>query len=389
MLTMIGGVSEFFSDQLAVHVSKGQRERAESGLPVGPVPFGYRAPSPGAVPLPDPAESTAVQIAFERRANGASMGEIARWLNSQGLQPRGRNAIFTPFAVKDMLKNSFYVGMVKHRGDSIPGQHEPIVTERRYQQVQAKHSVALPRRLPVGAAGLLQGRLHCGHCGSKLHSERNRRGEPRYRERHGALCRTNSRSVLSRRVDWQMAEIWRAVEFPSDWRERVAEIASAAYNGPDVVALNEKRRRLARAYADGAFGDAEYTARLSAIDVQVRAATAACAPTYEEAAALFSDMPALWERATHAERRQLLEPLIERVYMDIDSGLIGGIVPTPGFRLLLADVLEPAESSRVAVLTVQDTGNNMSRVGLVETGENRTPRPEHVRQESTTGVVYG
>ena len=75
--------------------------------------------------------------------------------------------------------------------------------------------------------------------------------------------------------------------------------------------------------------------------------------------------------------------------MDIDSGLIGGIVPTPGFRLLLADVLEPAESSRVAVLTVQDTGNNMSHVGLVETGENRTPRPAHVRQESTTGVVYG
>ena len=36
MLTMIGGVSEFFSDQLAVHVSKGQRERAEKGLPSGP-----------------------------------------------------------------------------------------------------------------------------------------------------------------------------------------------------------------------------------------------------------------------------------------------------------------------------------------------------------------
>ena len=48
----------------------------------------------------------------------------------------------------------------------------------------------------------------------------------------------------------------------------------------------------ARAYADGAFGDAEHTARLSAIDGQVRAATAACAPSYEEAAALFSS--AIW-----------------------------------------------------------------------------------------------
>jgi DNA invertase Pin-like site-specific DNA recombinase len=44
MLTMIGGVAEFFSDQLGVHVSKSQRHRAELGLPVGPVPFGYTTP---------------------------------------------------------------------------------------------------------------------------------------------------------------------------------------------------------------------------------------------------------------------------------------------------------------------------------------------------------
>ena len=30
-----------------------------------------------------------------------------------------------------------------------------------------------------------------------------------------------------------------------------------------------------------------------------------------------------------------------------------------------------------------------SLIDLVETGENRTPRPEYVRQESTTGVAYG
>jgi DNA invertase Pin-like site-specific DNA recombinase len=50
MLTMIGGVAEFFSDQLAVHVSKAQRYRATIGLPVGSVPFGYLTLEPGECP---------------------------------------------------------------------------------------------------------------------------------------------------------------------------------------------------------------------------------------------------------------------------------------------------------------------------------------------------
>lgn len=89
MLTMIGGVSEFFSDQLGVHVVKGLRERAESGLPAGPVPFGYRridAASPAEV-IPEEAE--AVQGAFARRISGASNGEVAAWLNNGGFEPRG------------------------------------------------------------------------------------------------------------------------------------------------------------------------------------------------------------------------------------------------------------------------------------------------------------
>lgn len=166
MLTMIGGVSEFFSDRLAVNVSKRQRERAEGGLPIGPVPFGYITESPGSVPLADPDEGRAVQIAFERRALGASYGEIARWLNSQGFETRGHNELFTPYAVKDMLKNTFYVGMIKYRADLIRAQHEPIVTEDLFQQVQARRGRAPTARFADGPTGLLQGRLHCGHCGS-------------------------------------------------------------------------------------------------------------------------------------------------------------------------------------------------------------------------------
>ena len=45
--------------------------------------------------------------------------------------------------------------------------------------------------------------------------------------------------------------------FSADRRHRVADSLHDR-TGPDVTALNEKRRRLARAHADGVFGDVEY-----------------------------------------------------------------------------------------------------------------------------------
>jgi DNA invertase Pin-like site-specific DNA recombinase len=47
LLTTLGGASELFSDLLGVHVAKAQKERAEQGLPIGPVPFGYRLMAAG------------------------------------------------------------------------------------------------------------------------------------------------------------------------------------------------------------------------------------------------------------------------------------------------------------------------------------------------------
>src|SRR5690606_37911100 len=92
--------------------------------------------------------------AFERRAAGASYGEIARWLNSQGFEPRGSNEIFTPFAMKDKLRSPFYTGIVNTRSDVMPGQHEAIVTDELFERFWRSGT----RRRP---GGLPRGRLAC------------------------------------------------------------------------------------------------------------------------------------------------------------------------------------------------------------------------------------
>ena len=130
----------------------------------------------------------------------------------------------------------------------------------------------------------------------------------------------------------------------------MAEILSAGYDGPSVEELAENRRRIARAYADGGLSDTEYEVRLQALEERGREALRPSGPAFDEAAELFSDMPALWDRAAPEERRRLVAPLIERVYLDIDSKRIGAITPTPEFKALIDHALEPTADPEVVLV---------------------------------------
>ena len=78
-------------------------------------------------------------------------------------------------------------------------------------------------------------------------------------------------------------------------------------------------------------------------------------PTLSEAALLFENIPQLWKEATPEERRKLISPLIERVYVDIDSRLVGAIAPVPAFRTLLENAMARSESAAVLLLSQDET----------------------------------
>jgi hypothetical protein len=184
--------------------------------------------------------------------------------------------------------------------------------------------------------------IFCGRCGKSLQSDRNHLGTPMYRERHSVPCETNNRATVARPLDEQIGKIIGGVELDPEWRCRMAQLATAKRGGPDLATLQDQRRRLGRAYADGAFSEAEYEARAASIDSRIRQATTVVAPALEQAVALFEDVPGLWEDATLEERRRLLRPLVERVYVDITTKRVGAIVPAPGFRLLLENAAKKA-----------------------------------------------
>jgi DNA invertase Pin-like site-specific DNA recombinase len=285
ILTVLGAVSEFVSALIGVHVSKAQQERAESGLAVGPVPFGYLPNGPAEPPLMEPQEAEAVREVFQRRARGESNGSSAGWLNERGFQTRtGR--MFTDYSVRDMLTTRFYVGVIPYQGKEYPGKHEAIIPEELYQEVQLRRQQHGRKNVKGGITGALQGMLYCGRCGNSIHSERNHLGDPRYRERHGWPCTSQGASVIARRIDGQIGTILGGVELAPEWREQILKFATTDKDGLNLEALKKQRQRIARAYGDGGYTEEEYQRRLVEIDTKMRVAVPVTLPSTEEAAAL-------------------------------------------------------------------------------------------------------
>ena len=109
---------------------------------------------------------SAVALVSELNAAGHRTKE---WTTQKGrVRPGGRwhkNYIYR------MLRNPVYIGKVQYKGEVYEGEHEPIIDQRLWDQVQ--ESIEAPARVRAGSSraktpGLLRGLLRCGHCGGSM-----------------------------------------------------------------------------------------------------------------------------------------------------------------------------------------------------------------------------
>ena len=94
-------------------------------------------------------EGRAVKELFERYARGnATTASLAIWLNEQGFRTRNTKRLptpdgaettgprfFTNASVRVILHNPFYSGMVRHKKETFPGQHEPVISTELFETV--------------------------------------------------------------------------------------------------------------------------------------------------------------------------------------------------------------------------------------------------------------
>ena len=170
--TLLEGMAEYYSVELAEKVIRGQTENAlKCKYNGGGLPFGLCVDAEQHI-VPDPETAPLVREIFTNYAEGMKLQQIVDRLNAQGVV----NARGNPFNVNSvgrMLHNRRYIGDYIHSGVTIPHGIPPIVDEELFDIVQEmlrvnKRSIAKHK---ATEEYLLTTNLFCGKCKNQMFGE--------------------------------------------------------------------------------------------------------------------------------------------------------------------------------------------------------------------------
>lgn len=264
---------------------------------------------------------------------------------------------FTNASVRNILHNPFYAGYVKHRGERLPGAHEPLISPELFETVQVMLRKNSGRSSTLSKVThrdyLLKGLIRCAHCGMNAWAQTYKNGLSYYRETRAsngaAPCPAKGGSISCEIPDSQMARVVQAIELPQDW---IGQALALISEKDEVARVKEQRakvaerlRRLGRAYVDGLFPDAEYRRQKHALESELESLIVPEVDAATEAGRLITQLPELWAGATVAERHELLVQMLYGVYVDMKGcKSVVAIKPKAPFRAVLQVASTRAEA---------------------------------------------
>ena len=172
--SMLIGMAEYYSAELALKVARGERENAlQCKYNGGVVPLGFTIGKEDRLYHIDPETAPIVQEIFSRYANGEPAEKIAASLNERGLRTRtGKPFVKNSFF--QIFRNRRYIGEYRYKDIVTPGGIPAIVDEDLFDRVQQRfeqNRIAHGRPAKEDVSYLLTTKLFCGKCGTLMGGE--------------------------------------------------------------------------------------------------------------------------------------------------------------------------------------------------------------------------
>jgi site-specific DNA recombinase len=407
---IMSSIAEFYSRNLATEVIKGSVQKAKNGGTPGRAPTGYlnvRRMVDGrevrAVEV-DPVRGPLMAWAFEAYATGEwTIRRLLTELTARGLTTApGHKHPGRPLVVSHLhklLRNPYYMGMVRYRDVIYAGRHEPLVTPEVWHEVQ-KHLSAkyLTGEKDREHPHYLKGSIYCDQCGSRMlvnYAKGNGGTYPYFmcggRQRDPASCK--QRAVRIEQVEAAIIAYYATVQLPADEVARLRtflgqELAKIRNDADRERGVQERRLRklqgereklLQAHYADAITLDilkreqdrittamAAAEGRLAAIAADFKAAETNLHRALDRA----GDCQAAYRDASDRMRRQFNLAFFKRLLIH-DEGTVSGELAEP-WDVILGEELRRAAATREAE-GLQDAIERAQREK-----EQRPPEPESV-----------
>lgn len=183
---IMSSIAEFYSGNLASEITKGMSQKAKKGIFPSRAPVGYlnaRAMNDGneiRTIAVDPERAPLIQWAFDAYASGDyTLSQLTEALADKGMTtrptPKRPPKPLVKRHVHNLLRNTFYVGLVTWAGVEYPGTHAPLVSVGTFATVQAiLHSRNQSSERQRKHNHYLKGSLFCGRCGARLSYSKSR-----------------------------------------------------------------------------------------------------------------------------------------------------------------------------------------------------------------------
>jgi site-specific DNA recombinase len=361
MLTMLVGMSQFYSDNLSFETKKGKQERKRQGLYNGLLPFGVtkgsndipildsEVRSCAAVTRSEIVPANGLLLVCTSAAEGKTDVEVARALNAAGYRTIGNRGLnpFTNDEVRPLLQNRFYLGdLPDGAGGWRPGKHGALIDPDLFERAARERARNLkrPRRVAgVRSPWALSGLATCV-CGRPMTAYGRQDGKQRVQcsgrtQGLGCTAATFFGSLVEEQIATFLQENF---AIPAAERDRlVREWQATRRTTSDSAAARHrfqgKLDRLKTLFVEGDVDLREYQRQRAELQAQLAALPEddrLDQATGRRLADLLADVAGAWQLATPAERNKLARQLFNGVV--IENKTTVAVVPRPDLHPFVA-----------------------------------------------------
>ncbi len=217
MLNIAFGQSKYFIDNLSENVKRGLRQKLRRGEYPGWAPLGYLNDYKHHTIIIDKKKHELVKKIFELYVtNGYTLKELADKFHEIGLRGK-KNKKISVSTLQDILSNPFYYGVFKYKSEIYQGNHEPIISKKLFDKVQAVMKNR-GRKKPEKHKYIFTGFMSCP-CGCAITAERQK-GHVYYRcTKKKGPC--DEKYTREEELIRQLNKILQKVSLPDGWGEKM------------------------------------------------------------------------------------------------------------------------------------------------------------------------
>src|SRR3989344_1512534 len=252
---VLAGMNAFQSEITGRKVKKSLEKKCQEGWWPGWAPLGYININKGSDDKPiriveiDPERGPLITEFFRLYSTGNySIDALVDILFNMGLRSRQGKRVYRSI-LYNVLKNVFYIGMLKFNGQIYKGNHQPLTTPEIFENCQKTsqlHNKNACRRRKY--RWLLNGFVYCGSCNTRLYTSWNHKKKKGYY--HGSVRNGCNHYIGLDELEEKVANQLKKIQFSESFSQRVIDKAkelvkrSREARDEEIQALRNKVKAL-------------------------------------------------------------------------------------------------------------------------------------------------